>query len=664
MNEAEVSHPSLADLTAFDAGSLSPAERETVERHLAVCPECGRRIDNLPEDPFVALVRASASSAPSAGLAGPVPPAPDAPAALADHPRYRLVERIGSGGMGAVYKAIHRLMDRVVALKVPHPHFLDRPGFAERFGREARAAARLTHPNIVLAHDAEQAGDLPFLVMEYVPGTSLDRLVAQRGPLPVAEACEYARQAALGLQHAHDNGMVHRDVKPANLMRTPDGLIKVLDFGLAHLARMAEEDVSSDGAEGAVLGTPDYTAPEQARAPHSVDARADVYGLGCTLFFLLTGHPPYPGGTVLKKLLAHQDHPTPALQAARSDVPPALAALVERMLAKDPTKRPSSAAAVARLLTPFVAPADTPPLPIEPSSVAPSRTRWQTWTILCAGVFFVLGGTGILVRHLRAPSGAAIPVVAAPGDESTVERPVENLELATPEQLAARKRERREQVLTWLRTNTVAKLRDSISHETARRIDGDFDKLDGIQLLLGRRLTLSGQAALLTANPVCFFVAPLTAEQARALDLAENGTQTLIYRAPLHARRATPRVRLHQLRIDCTDEPAYGRKITGSVAYEVRGPAVSPPFAVRLMFYSGKGRRCSGMVWFKNRDLSGNDTLAFACPLPGGPENRPAGPFVLFADVVSRGPDGDLLAESDSVAILTEAAPPAKSLSP
>jgi hypothetical protein len=211
-------HPNLDQLAAFDTGLLPPAEREAVERHLARCADCGRRVDGLPEDPFVALVRASASSAPTVS---PVVPEGDVPAELLAHPRYRLLERVGSGGMGVVYKAVHQLMDRVVALKVPHRHFLGRPGFAERFRREARAAARLTHPNIVLAHDAEQAGDLPFLIMEYVPGTSLDRLMARRGPLPVAEACECVRQAALGLQHAHDKGMVHRDVKPANLMRTP-----------------------------------------------------------------------------------------------------------------------------------------------------------------------------------------------------------------------------------------------------------------------------------------------------------------------------------------------------------------------------------------------------------------------------------------------------------
>ena len=206
--------------------------------------------------------------------------------------------------MGAVYLAEHGVMNRRVALKVIKPEYTSNPAAVERFRREIRAAARLHHPNIVAAYDAEQAGETHFLVMEYVDGVSLDRLVAERGPLPVAEACEYVRQAALGLQHAHEHGLVHRDVKPHNLIRGADGVVKVLDFGLASARGSGE--CSLTGAT-VVMGTPDYIAPEQAEESRAADARSDVYALGCTLYFLLTGRPPFARRSPLRTLLAHRE---------------------------------------------------------------------------------------------------------------------------------------------------------------------------------------------------------------------------------------------------------------------------------------------------------------------------------------------------------------------
>src|SRR5262249_10405743 len=195
------------------------------------------------------------------------------------------------------------LMDRLVALKMIHPRLLRSPGAVRRFVREFKAVARLNHPNIVTVHDADQAGESHFLVMEFIEGTSLAALVSERGPLGVAEACGYARQAALGLQSAFEHGMVHRDIKPANLMLTPHGQVKLLDFGLAHVVDDAPDPPA--GAGGAVplaaltqastlLGTPDYMAPEQAADARAVDARTDIYALGCTLYYLLTAHPPFP----------------------------------------------------------------------------------------------------------------------------------------------------------------------------------------------------------------------------------------------------------------------------------------------------------------------------------------------------------------------------------
>ena len=229
------------------------------------------------------------------------------PEELNDHPRYRVVAALGAGGMGAVYRAEHRLMDRPVALKVIRGDLLGNEAMVERFRREVKSAARLaSHPNIVAAYDAEQAGETHMLVMEFVEGTDLARLVDRRGPLPVGEACEYVRQAALGLQHAFEDGMVHRDIKPQNLMRTTRGQIKILDFGLA---RFASEVATHAGvtAEGMILGSADYIAPEQIDDPHAADIRADIYSLGCTLYFLLAGRPPFPDGSVIQKLMAHRE---------------------------------------------------------------------------------------------------------------------------------------------------------------------------------------------------------------------------------------------------------------------------------------------------------------------------------------------------------------------
>ena len=232
-----------------------------------------------------------------------------APAALIGHPRYQVQELLGVGGMGAVFKARHLLMERTVALKLINHDLIDQPGAVERFRREVKAAARLTHPNIVAAYDAEQAGDAHFLVMEYVEGASLARLVDAERPLAAALACDYVRQAALGLQHAHEQGMVHRDIKPHNLMLTPRGHVKVLDFGLARFAQESQpagaltrppaaETAGAVGESltqaGSVMGTPDYMAPEQIRDAHAADVRADIYSLGCTLYGLLAGRLAVP----------------------------------------------------------------------------------------------------------------------------------------------------------------------------------------------------------------------------------------------------------------------------------------------------------------------------------------------------------------------------------
>ncbi|MCC6417489.1 MAG: serine/threonine protein kinase [Gemmataceae bacterium] len=285
---------------------------------------------------------------------------------------YLLLDRLGEGGMGTVYRARHSVMRRLVALKVIRRDRLANTDMVRRFYREVRAVARLSHPNIVLAHDAAQVDGTHFLVMEFVDGEDLARVVRQRGALPVAEACEYVRQAALGLQHAHEQGLVHRDVKPGNLLlgRTAaGGTIKVLDLGLARLAQAAGEQTAGEltGA-GGIVGTPDYLAPEQARESHTADVRADVYSLGCTLYFLLTGRVPFPGGTFAQKVLRHEQANAVPVEQVRPEVPAALGAVVKKLMAKRPEDRCQTPLEVAAALLPFCPPgaalSGTVPVPV------------------------------------------------------------------------------------------------------------------------------------------------------------------------------------------------------------------------------------------------------------------------------------------------------------
>jgi WD40 repeat protein len=225
------------------------------------------------------------------------------------------------------------------------------------------AAGRLSHPNVVIAHHAVQLGPTICLVMEYVEGSDLGQLLKERGPLPVAEACEYVRQAALGLQHAHEQGLVHRDVKPSNLLLTrasgsqAGGLVKVLDLGLARLGATAEDDSATAlTGDAVVMGTPDYMAPEQAGDAHAVDIRADIYSLGCTLYALLAGRAPFAGGQLAQKIAAHLSAEPARLEQVRSDLPAGLGAVVRRLMAKRPEQRYQTPAEVAAALAPFCGP--------------------------------------------------------------------------------------------------------------------------------------------------------------------------------------------------------------------------------------------------------------------------------------------------------------------
>ncbi|HVA48496.1 MAG TPA: protein kinase [Pirellulales bacterium] len=259
---------------------------------------------------------------------------------------YLVLDKLGEGGMGQVFKAEHRRMKRIVALKVLPPQATHSKGLVERFYKEVELAARLCHPNIVTAYDAGESHGLHYMAMEYVDGCDLSSHIKASGPLSVEQAMNCVVQAARGLEFAHAEGIIHRDVKPSNLIVNSRGVVKLLDLGLARIEQSFAAPVAAGQAElttsGQVLGTVDYMAPEQSYDSRTADHRSDIYSLGCTLYRLLIGSPPYVGETMLQKLLAHREQPVPSLREARGDVPPALNELYRRMMAKSPDERPQS----------------------------------------------------------------------------------------------------------------------------------------------------------------------------------------------------------------------------------------------------------------------------------------------------------------------------------
>jgi tRNA A-37 threonylcarbamoyl transferase component Bud32 len=443
--------PPAEDLSAFLDGKLPSDTLERVAVHLERCPRCSTALDALAStgDTLAARLRQppgtdtpdeeeARAAALVEGLgrrlgegdATPLPAAAADETATEGRPplgqlgQYALLERLGEGGMGEVYKARHRLMDRVVAVKVIHPRHLSHPAALQRFQREIRALARLDHPHIVRAEYADQAGDTHFLVMEYVAGSNLAEILRGRGPLPVAEACAYARQAAEALQYAHERGLVHRDVKPSNLLLTADGQVKLLDLGLALL----RDEPAGDGdvtATGQVLGTYDYMAPEQWDDTHAVDVRADLYSLGATLYHLLAGQAPFTGpgyASVQRKMIAHAADPVPPIRERRPDVPPELEAVLLRLLAKDPAQRYATPAEVSRGLEPFATGQQAPVAGVSATAVpAPARRRRRWPAVLAAAGLLVLCGLALLaIQGRRRPE----PVFPVPPAEPQADAPL------------------------------------------------------------------------------------------------------------------------------------------------------------------------------------------------------------------------------------------------
>lgn len=285
--------------------------------------------------------------------------------------KYRVLERLGTGGMGSVYLCEHTLMRRRVAVKVLPASKADEPSSLERFYREARAVASLDHINIVHAYDIDQDEGLHFLVMEYVDGASLQEIVRRGGPLSPHRAANYIRQAAEGLAHAHAAGIIHRDIKPSNLLVDRNGVVKILDMGLARFFN-DHDDALTRKYDETVLGTADYLSPEQAVDSHEVDTRSDIYSLGATFYFVLTGQTPFPEGKVAQKLIFHQTREPTPIEEYRRDVPAELIAIVRRMMAKSPDDRYQHPLEVAKALEPWAGTELIPPRENELRQLSPA----------------------------------------------------------------------------------------------------------------------------------------------------------------------------------------------------------------------------------------------------------------------------------------------------
>jgi serine/threonine protein kinase len=382
-----VSRENCADRTtllAYQAGELPEGAAHALSAHLAECAGCqellgsmkdadalmARMRDALPDGPYVdePQCQAMLERAMALGSSGSVHRSRSGSVRGGIVPdwlgEYQLLEKLGQGGMGAVYKALHTRLDKTVALKLLSAASAADEQAVARFAREMKAAGRLNHPHVVQAFDAGEIDGISFLAMEYVAGQNLSEIAHRLGWLPIADACEIARQTAVGLQAIHEFGLVHRDIKPSNLMLTREGQVKILDLGLARILFEPAPGTEATSA-GQTVGTADYMAPEQINDSHSVDIRADIYSLGCTLYKLLSGHAPYgllPNQSFLEKMTAHLRNPLPPLRPMRPEVPEALEAIVRKMLAKEPGDRFATPAELASALSPLAVGSNLPDL--------------------------------------------------------------------------------------------------------------------------------------------------------------------------------------------------------------------------------------------------------------------------------------------------------------
>lgn len=440
--ESAASNAELSDSTVFGL----QAELETLQDHLrrpppadlyaaeAACESALRAVRAIGRDPsFATRQQLQEQTPPGQPTSGPPPQTPGTELGILG--QYRLLKKLGEGGMGTVYKALHTRLDKVVALKVLAASRLADAHAVSRFEREMRAVGKLHHMNIVAAHDAGEINGTHYLVMELVEGIDLGTLVKQRGRLPIGVACELIRQAALGLQHAHEHGLVHRDIKPSNLMltlpksRDEAPIVKVLDLGLALLEEGHLENAAELTSTGQVMGTLDYMAPEQGADTHSVDIRADIYSLGATHYKLLTGKAPFSSGqfrSPIKLLMALATQAPPPVSSLCPEITPELAAIIHRMLAKLPEERYATPRELAEALAPhsqssdvrafvdflanappdeqvdvtaptfigprattvlFVPEKPTVPLIVQHAATGTSAGRWRLRAAWCGGIF-------------------------------------------------------------------------------------------------------------------------------------------------------------------------------------------------------------------------------------------------------------------------------------
>jgi serine/threonine protein kinase len=321
--------------------------------------------------------------------------------------KYKVLEKLGSGGMGQVFLCEHKLMRRRVAVKVLPTQKATDPSSLDRFYREARAVAALDHPNIVRAYDIDQDENLHFLVMEYVDGSSFQEMVRKTGPMNPTRACHYIYWAAVGLQHAHSQMLIHRDIKPGNILVDRIGIVKILDLGLARFFNDDNDDLTKKYEES-VLGTADYLAPEQAVDSHAVDGRADIYSLGATFYFLLTGQPPFAEGTVAQKLLWHQSKNPRPVREVRAAVPESVALVVAKMMAKNPEDRYQTPGELAQALLPFT----QTPIPPPPDEEMPQLSAAAQGT--------ATGPISVMASPPRPTTSAPKTPVPVPGPKATM----------------------------------------------------------------------------------------------------------------------------------------------------------------------------------------------------------------------------------------------------
>jgi serine/threonine protein kinase len=401
-------HLSDSDLQGFALGKLSDASAGRVIDHLDACPECRKRAADLPDDTLpgrrlATRLPAAAAPPPAKPAFSPPPASPlsSVPRELAEHANYEIVRELGRGGMSVVYLARNLLMDRLEVLKVMSQAMLGKNDAIERFVQEIRSAARLNHPNVATAYSAQLVGEQLVLAMEYVEGEDLGKIVKTRGALPIAFSAFSAREVALGLQRGHELGLVHRDIKPSNLILTRQGkrsFVKIVDFGLAKAKAEAPSEQGLTGTNQ-MMGTLGFTAPEQLRDARSADTRADIYSLGCTLYCLLTGLSPFPGASAYEIFLAQEAGGVKPLRTVRPEVPEALAAIVAKMMARDPSERYRSPGEVAQALLPFMQPdAKAPDIAPAASPATQKREAIQT----------------------ARPGAAEAPATASPGSKKTM----------------------------------------------------------------------------------------------------------------------------------------------------------------------------------------------------------------------------------------------------